>query len=206
MGKEPITTYTKLAEAIRQNHADLADNPTYDFEAKLIDRTNGIVTCNFPTRISPLLERAVAGGLFSEFPGLLKMRQFARNGGGIKCVSELYFWIEDRGGNLTISNSKNPFDRLANALLSITDKKIGKRKMTGKRVKDKPLTRKQHDALKALTECHRNIAEAAKRLGISRAAFYERLKGAELRGALASNRSVKARHKLPEDKRGDIAI
>jgi DNA-binding NtrC family response regulator len=77
---------------------------------------------------------------------------------------------------------------------------------SGKRTKDKPLTNKQTEALNMLLTCKGNKTEAAKRLGISRAALDERLDGVKLRGDLAANKSVRARRRLPVDKRGNPAV
>lgn len=81
-----------------------------------------------------------------------------------------------------------------------------KRKSTGKRLMGKPLTTKQREALQMIITCNGNRTEAAKRLGITRAALDDRLKGAQLRGEMAKNRSVSARRKLPEDHRGTVTI
>lgn len=76
---------------------------------------------------------------------------------------------------------------------------------TGKRVKGKPLTNLQREAVEMMLTCKGNKTEAARRLSISRAALDDRLKLAELRGELAKNRSVKTRS-LPEDRRGAQVI
>lgn len=80
-----------------------------------------------------------------------------------------------------------------------------RRKTTGQRLKDKPLTEPQRTALEKLLECKGNKTETAMRLGISRSALDDRLKGVKLRGELAKNRSVKSRS-LPKDKRGQANI
>ncbi len=80
-----------------------------------------------------------------------------------------------------------------------------KRRNTGKRSKDKPLTTKQRDAVEMLMRCEVNKTEAAKRLGITRSSLDDRLRGAKLRSDLALNRSVAARA-LPKDKRRQVLV
>jgi len=83
---------------------------------------------------------------------------------------------------------------------------VAKRRTTGKRMKDKPLTPKQSEAVEMLVKCNGNKTETATRLGIKRASLDERLKGVKLRSDLAASRSVRARRRLPEDKRGGVGI
>lgn len=80
-----------------------------------------------------------------------------------------------------------------------------KRKRTGKYLKDKPLTNAQKQAVKLLAVCKGSKTEAAKRLGISRAALDDRLHGVMLRGEMAHRRSVRAKS-LPTDRRGQAIV
>lgn len=84
--------------------------------------------------------------------------------------------------------------------------KAPRRAMTGKRVKDKPLTKRQSEVLEMFKKCDFKKTETANRLDISRATLDDHLRAIMLRGEIARSRSVRAGRTLPTDRRGQAQV
>jgi DNA invertase Pin-like site-specific DNA recombinase len=97
-------------------------------------------------------------------------------------------------------------DVAGNAQAQGNQKRNRKYKPTGRRTKDKPLTKLQSEAVEMLNRCGANKTEAAKRLGITRQGLDAHLAAVKRRGDLALSRSVNCRRQLPTDSRGQLQV